>query len=89
MTELRRAVPDGLILDDALDGPSALELCRRIRKVGRLKQVPIILLASPGRDQTLLASARQAQANEVLGRPLIGKNVRARIRRIIEESRVS
>lgn|GEM_PF-1068430 len=87
---LRAHTPDLLILDALLPKLSGLEICGKIRRVGRLKHVPVVILIDPKRQQgeftptVLQEMAKLVKADAVLQKPLGDKNLRVRVRELLD-----
>lgn len=87
---LRAHTPDLLILDALLPKLSGLEICGKMRRVGRLKHLPVIILIDPKRQQgeftptVLQEMAKLVKADAVLQKPLGDKNLRARVRELLD-----
>lgn len=87
---LRAHTPDLLILDALLPKLSGLEICGKMRRVGRLKHVPVVILIDPKRQQgeftptVLQEMAKLVKADAVLQKPLGDKNLRVRVRELLD-----
>lgn len=70
---LREHTPGLIVLDAALgrggDGPSALDLCARLRKIARLREVPVVLLLPDGAPSALVAEAEYARVRHLVRVP--------------------
>lgn len=88
LEHLRESTPDLALL--ALDLPDIAgnEICAKIKKVSRLKYVPVILVAEQtqglGLSDSDRARGENAGADVVVPRPLGDKNLRERIRRLVQ-----
>ena len=81
---LKNHTPDLIVLDDEIKGGvSALDMAWRIKRVRRLKEVPVVVLSSSA-DQRTQVAARLARVDKLLVKPLTGGEFRAFARRTIE-----
>ena len=76
LTYLKTHTPDLIILDVLMPHFNGLEVCSRLKRVPRLKHVPVIILTALQDDETL-ATADMARADKVLVKPLAGKDLRS------------
>jgi len=83
-----RESPDLVLLDLMLPGLSGIEVCRRMKRIPRLKHVPVIILTAL-RDETTLRDAREQGADEVILKPLEGKDFRETVKRLVAASRAA
>ena len=83
---LKDHTPDLAILDVAMPHLDGIEVCSRMKRVRRLKDVPVIILTGL-RDAATRASARQAKADALVIKPLEGKDFRALVRRVLAGER--
>ena len=87
---LRSHTPDLMILDAMLPKLSGLEICGKMRRVNRLKHVPVMILIDPRQQQgeftpaVLEEMAKLVKADAVLQKPLGDKNLRARVRELLD-----
>lgn len=79
---LKDHTPDLAILDVAMPHLSGIEVCERMKRVARLKNVPVMILTAL-RDDTTRAMARHAKADALVVKPLEGKDFRALVRRLL------
>jgi DNA-binding response OmpR family regulator len=84
---LREHTPAAALLAVELPDIDGFGLCQKLKVVGRLSRVPVVLLAQPaeagGLDESTRARARTAGADLLLQRPLGDKNLRERVLRLI------
>lgn len=78
--------PDLAILDIAMPFLDGIEICRRIKKITRLKEVPVVILTGI-RDEGKLEAAHNAGADAMVLKPLEGKDFRGTIRELIDARR--
>ena len=83
---LKDHTPALAILDVAMPHLGGLEVAERIRRIGRLKDVKIVILTAL-RDVQTREGARLAKADALVMKPLEGKDFRALIRRVLEGER--
>src|SRR5690606_39897542 len=69
LEHLKDNTPDLAILDVKMPYLSGIEVCRRMKRIPRLKHVPVIILTAL-RDETTLRDAREQGADEVILKPL-------------------
>lgn len=85
LEHLRDQTPDLALLAMDLPDVGGEEVCRKVRAVTRLKEMPVVLLAPEDLEiRTTYGGARLAGANLVLQRPLGDKNVRERLLHLLE-----
>ncbi len=83
---LREHTPDLAILDVVMPHLSGIEVCSRMKRVRRLKEVPVIILTAL-RDHATRAQAREANADALVIKPLEGKDFRALVQRVLDGER--
>src|SRR5690606_2010451 len=88
LNDLKEHTPDLAILDVKMPNLDGIEVCRRMKKVTRLKGVPVIILTAM-RDEATLQAARLAGADEIIVKPLEGKDFRDQVRRLLERADVA
>jgi len=88
LSYLKEHTPDLAILDVKMPNLDGIEVCRRMKKVTRLKGVPVIILTAM-RDEATLQAARLAGADEIIVKPLEGKDFRDQVRRLLERADVA
>jgi DNA-binding response OmpR family regulator len=75
--------PNVILLDLSLPGLNGFEYCEAVRRVGRLKSVPIILVTGL-HDPWNAARARELGASDVVLKPLHKDELRAMVRLAVE-----
>ncbi len=84
---LRENTPTAMLFAIDLPDIDGFALCQKVKAVGRLAQVPVVLVADPsaagGVGEVIRARARSSGAQLVLQRPLGDKNLRERIARLM------
>lgn len=81
---LKENTPDLAILDVNMPFVDGLDLCRRMRNVTRLREVPVMILTAL-RDDRTFARAEEAGATMVVRKPLEGKDFRQHVQRLLAE----
>lgn len=69
---LKENTPDLAILDIDMPFLTGIEICDRMRRIPRLRAVPVIILTGL-RDESSLTMARLVQADRVIMKPLEGR----------------
>ncbi len=85
---LKNNTPDLAILDVRMPNVDGIEVCRRMKKVSRLKSVPVMILTAL-RDEKTLESARFAHADAIVVKPLEGKDFREEVKRLLARQDVA
>jgi CheY-like chemotaxis protein len=83
---LKTNTPDLVILDVAMPFISGIDICHRMKRIPRLKDVPVIILTAL-KDESTLAMARDAKADVIVVKPLEGKDFRATVRDLLAARR--
>ncbi|ACO45706.2 putative response regulator, CheY [Deinococcus deserti VCD115] len=83
---LRDNTPDAMLLDIKLPHMDGFEICSRVKRISRLKNTPVLLLTAFDDDHTR-DHARMVGADDVVYKPLSGKNLRGRITQLIAARR--
>ncbi len=80
--------PDVIVTDFAMPEVDGIEFTLNVRAMdGPMRFIPIIMVSGHAHAKLVFA-ARDAGVNEFLAKPVTGRNLADRIRRIIEEERV-
>ncbi|OXM88394.1 response regulator [Paenibacillus rigui] len=83
LRELRKAWKwDLVILDFMLPDISGLEICRRLRELHSLFELPVLMLTASGRNEDAVA-AFSAGANDFLAKPFHSSELQARVRTLL------
>jgi len=85
---LKENTPDLAILDVKMPYLTGIEVCDRMKRIPRLKNVPVIILTAL-RDEDTLQRARESGADEVITKPLEGKDFRQVVRDLLNSDGVS
>jgi len=88
LSYLKEHTPDLAILDVKMPNVDGIEVCRRMKKVSRLKSVPVMILTAM-RDDATMESARLAGADTVIIKPLEGKDFRDQVRQLLGRADVA
>lgn len=80
---LRVTTPDLAILDVNMPFVSGVDVCDRMKRVPRLKDVPVILLTVL-KDERTHEMARLAHADAFVLKPLEGKDFRTTVRDLLQ-----
>ena len=79
---LQTHTPDIMLLDSQMPFIDGFEICARIKRIKRLRQTPVLLLTALDDDQTR-DHARLVGADDIVSKPLSGKNLRGRVSQLI------
>jgi two-component system, OmpR family, alkaline phosphatase synthesis response regulator PhoP len=85
MPELRRELPDLVILDWMMPGLSGLELCRAIRADGLTAAIPIIMLTAKGEESDRIVGL-EVGADDYVTKPFSPNEVTARVRALLRRA---
>lgn len=83
---LKAETPDLVILDVAMPHVTGIDVCHRMKRVSRLKGVPVLILTAHG-DARTREMARMARADAVITKPLEGKDFRATVNDVLRGAR--
>lgn len=83
---LKEHTPDLAILDVRMPRLGGLEVCARMKRVSRLKDVPVLILTAM-KDAATLEASRLVAADGILYKPLEGKDFRETIKSLLEKPR--
>lgn len=87
LAHLREHTPAAVLFAVELPDVDGFALCQKVKVVGRLARVPVILLADPaeggGLAESTRSRARAVGADLLLQRPLGDKNLRERLLRLL------
>lgn len=85
---LRGNTPSLLVLDAHLSDLGGINITHRVKRVSRLAAVPVLLIVS-ARATGVLQDAQLAPADEVVTKPLAGKDIRAIVARLLGHQTLS
>lgn len=79
---LREMKPDLVLLDLMMPGVSGLDICREIRTLYDLAELPVLMLTASGQTRDTIA-AFSAGANDILQKPFELAELRARVQSLL------
>lgn len=82
LAELRRGLPDLVILDLMLPGVDGLEVCRRLRREPETSQLPIVILSAKGEEADIVVGL-ELGADDYITKPFSPRVLLARIRAVL------
>ncbi len=80
---LQKDTPDAMLLDVKMPFIDGFEICSRVKRVKRLSNIPVLLLTGFDDDQTR-DHAKLVGADDIVYKPLSGKNLRGRVAQLIQ-----
>ncbi|MFA5371307.1 MAG: phosphate regulon transcriptional regulator PhoB [Sideroxydans sp.] len=80
--QIKRALPDLILLDWMLPGSSGVELARRLRADARTRDIPIIMLTARGDERDKILGL-EAGADDYITKPFSPRELMARIRAVL------
>ncbi|WP_216328723.1 response regulator [Deinococcus aestuarii] len=83
---LQGHTPDALLLDVDMPLMDGFEICSRVKRVKRLRGTPVLLMTALDDDHTR-DQAKLVGADDLVYKPLSGKNLRGRLSHLIEARR--
>src|SRR2546428_6163200 len=85
LAEVRRDVPDLVILDLMLPGLSGLEVCRQLRHSERFSRIPILILSARSEEADRVIGL-ELGADDYVTKPFSMREVVARVRALFRRS---
>jgi two-component system phosphate regulon response regulator PhoB len=82
----RETVPDVVILDWMIEGPSGIEVCRRLRRNSETANVPIIMLTARGEESDRVRGL-EIGADDYLTKPFSPRELIARVNAVLRRVR--
>ena len=79
---LQTHTPDVMLLDINMPYMDGFEICSRVKRIKRLRNTPVVLLTALDDDHTR-DHAKLVGADDIVSKPLSGKNLRGRITHLI------
>jgi two-component system, sensor histidine kinase and response regulator len=83
---IEHIMPDIILLDVMMPGIDGIELCHRLKRDPQTKHIPIIMVSALNSKQDL-ANCLEAGADDFIGKPLNGLELRARVRSLLRIKR--
>ena len=83
---LREHTPDAMLLDVQMPQMNGFEICSRVKRIKRLRHCPVMLMTANADDHTR-DHAKLVGADDIIYKPLSGKNLRGRVNTLIEARR--
>ena len=80
---LKENTPDLIILDVNMPYMSGIDVCGRIKRIERLKKVPVIILTAE-RGKNLQEQAKICGADAFVPKPLTGKDFTQKVKELLE-----
>lgn len=84
---LKNNTPDLAILDVKMPQVSGIEVCMRMKRITRLRNVPVVMLTAL-RDDATRDAVHAAQADALVYKPLEGKDFRESVKSLLQQSAV-
>ncbi|WKZ56180.1 MAG: response regulator transcription factor [Bdellovibrionota bacterium] len=78
-------LPDLVVLDLMLPGMDGLEVCRAMKREGRTRTIPIIILSAKGEESDVVTGL-ELGADDYLAKPFSPKVLVARVRNVLRRS---
>ncbi len=88
MEELKNQAPDLVILDLMLPDIEGTEICKRIRKSEKYKDLPVIMLTAKGEEVDKILGL-ELGADDYLAKPFSPRELVARIKAVLRRAEVS
>lgn len=82
LKEVRRQVPDLIVLDLMLPAVDGLEVCRRLKADARTREVPIIMLTAKSEESDMIAGLDRG-ADDYIAKPFSPRVLGARIKALL------
>ncbi|HEX7002496.1 MAG TPA: response regulator [Trueperaceae bacterium] len=79
---LKENTPDLAIIDVRMPNVDGITVCARMKRVSRLKDVPVVILTAL-KDATTYEAARNAGADAIVHKPLEGKDFRQTVKDLL------
>jgi CheY-like chemotaxis protein len=83
---LKTQTPDLIVIDVNVPVLDGIEVCSRIKKLPRFRNIPVVVLTSMN-DAATRVRAINANASEIVYKPLTGKNFLQTIEVLLEQAR--
>jgi len=82
LTYLQTHTPDLVVLDIKMPYVDGLQICERMKRIQRLKNVPVVIVTGL-RDEHTTEMLKWVKPDAVIYKPLSGKNFRETIRALL------
>ncbi|MFQ5828341.1 MAG: HD-GYP domain-containing protein [Candidatus Methylomirabilia bacterium] len=86
LAEVKRELPDLIILDIAMPGLSGLDVCRALKQDSKTRLIPVVLLTALGDRETRIAGL-EAGADDFFNKPCDLRELKTRIRSLLDLKR--
>lgn len=83
---LKLYTPDLVVLDVRMPMVSGLDICSRIKRMKRFKDVPVIILTGL-RDERTKTEAKIARADAVVHKPLMGQDFGQLVQSLLDKAK--
>jgi len=83
LSYLKRNTPDLALLSTDLSDVNGADICSKMKRNSRLKNVPVVLISSQLQHETINALARAVHADLVIEKPLGDKNLKEEVRKLL------
>lgn len=77
--QLRTFTPDAIVIDERLPDCRGTDICSRIKRVARLRNVPLIMIVPQQNSDRLATEATLVGADAVLVRPVTSAQLREKV----------
>jgi two-component system alkaline phosphatase synthesis response regulator PhoP len=85
LAEVRREIPDMIILDLMLPGLSGLEVCRQLRRNESLTRIPVLIISAKGEEADRVVGL-ELGADDYVTKPFSMREVIARVRALLRRN---
>ena len=85
LAEVRRDVPDLVVLDYRMGEPDGFEVCRQLKEDPRVAHVPVLILTAQGEIEYRLGGF-EAGADDYLAKPFDPRELRARVEALLRQA---
>lgn len=82
LAALENEPPDLAILDVKMPQLNGIEVCMRMKRISRLRDVPVVMLTAL-RDEETRTQLKAAQADAIIYKPLEGKDFRETVKSLL------
>ena len=85
LTEIRKNLPDLIVLDLMLPGMDGIEICRRLKEDEKTKHIPILMVTAKSEDSDIILGLEMG-ADDYITKPFSPKVLLARIRAVLRRN---